>query len=308
MIVLKYQDSTIHHWSFKDIKHVSIWFKVNKLALNLTKTNYIIFRTRNRRLPTNLPDVYIDNVVISRLQNVKFLGVLINENLDWSNHISSIYKCLARNVGILTKLKFTLPCNVLYMLYNSIVVPHLNYCNYIWGNTYKSHLTKINIIQKKAVRTISKSSWRFPSAPLFRQLNILPLHELIAFNTLIFMYCVHYRLLPEKYCNMFFVNSELHSYNTRQSHHFHQQKFRLTSSLNSISYTGVKEWNMLEDSIKSSTTITKFKKQCRTYLLESMPHVWKELTSSFRFPLLHTIIIQSCILVSFYVLLTIHFI
>ena len=51
----------------REISNVSLWFKVNKLSLNLSKTNYIIFRTRKRRVPTNLPEIFIDDVIIHKV-------------------------------------------------------------------------------------------------------------------------------------------------------------------------------------------------------------------------------------------------
>ena len=72
------------------------------------------------------------------------------------------------------------------MIYNSIVLPYLNYCNHIWGNTYKSHLSKLYILQKKAARIIiTNSHVRSPSAPLFKELIILSIYDLITLNTLI---------------------------------------------------------------------------------------------------------------------------
>ena len=59
------------------------------------------------------------------------------------------------------------------MIYDSLVLPYLNYCNHILANTYKSHLSKLYILQKKAVRTITKSHVQSPSAPLFKELQIL---------------------------------------------------------------------------------------------------------------------------------------
>ena len=76
----------------------------------------------------------------------------MNEFLNWNIHITDICKSLARNVGLLSKLKFVLPKNVLHTIYNSIVLPYFNYCNYVWG--------------KKAVRIITKSHIRSPNAPL----------------------------------------------------------------------------------------------------------------------------------------------
>ena len=199
----------------KEIENISNWFKSNKLSLNLTKTNYVIFRTRNRGVPTTIPNIQIDGSTILRLQTVKFLGIMINEFLNWSIHITDICKCLAKNIGLLSKLKYLLPKNVLFMIYNSIVLPYLNYCNHIWGNTYKSQLSKLYILQKKAARIITKSHVRSPSAPLFKELQILSIYDLITLNTLIFMYSINANSLSDKYS--FVLNSNIHNYNTVES-------------------------------------------------------------------------------------------
>ena len=107
----------------KEIQYISTWFKSNKLSLNLTNTNYVIFRSWNRRVPINLEQLQIDGLKISRLQNFKFLGVIMNKFLNWNIHKTDICKSLARNVGLLSKLKFVLPKNVLHTIYNSIVLP-----------------------------------------------------------------------------------------------------------------------------------------------------------------------------------------
>ena len=155
------------------------------------------------------------------------------------------------------------------MIYNSLILPHLSYCNHIWGNTFKSHLKQLHILQKKAVRIITKSNFYSSSAPLFKMLQILPMYDLVTLNTLIFMYSINSKLLPDKYCDMFVLNSNFHSYSTRQKYSYHLPNVKLTSSINSLSYVGIKLWNQLEESIKSSSTITRFKKLCRRDLLNN---------------------------------------
>ena len=84
----------------KEISNVSSWFKANQLSLNLSKPNFIIFETRKRSVLTHLPDIFIDDVKICKIDNVKFLGITINEYLDWSSHTSAISKSIARSVGV----------------------------------------------------------------------------------------------------------------------------------------------------------------------------------------------------------------
>ena len=167
-------------------------------------------------------------------------------------------------------MKFILPSNVLNILYNSLVLPHLNYCNYIWGNTYKSHLQKLYILQKKSIRLITKSHMQSASKPLLKKNHILPLHELITFNTLIFMYSVKNGIFPLEYCSMFTLNSNIYPYATRQKDHFHVPKVRLSSSLNSLAFIGIKKWNQLPTSFKHCSTLSCFKTLSRNYLIENL--------------------------------------
>ena len=139
-------------------------------------------------------------------------------------NISNRWK-LVRRSNQYMPLKYLLPNNVLFMIYNSLVLPHLNYCNHIWGNTlYKSHLSKLYILQKKAVRIITKSHVLSPSAPLFKELQLLSIYQYFDFDVL-YQYT---NILPDNLSNMFVSNSNINNYLTR---HYHQPKFRSTSSL-----------------------------------------------------------------------------
>ena len=87
----------------------------------LLKECKIKVRSQETSLNITTQEIQIDGLIISRLQNVKFLGIMINEFLNWNIHITDICKRLAKNIGLLFKLKYLLPKNVLFMIYNSLV-------------------------------------------------------------------------------------------------------------------------------------------------------------------------------------------
>ena len=109
---------------------------------------------------------------LNRVSSTKFLGVIIDENLTWKNHIDAISKTISRNIGMLTKLKHFVPENILYSLYCTLILPYINYGVLIWGNTCKTYLDKIFKLQKWAIRTISNSHYRSHTGPLFSKFNI----------------------------------------------------------------------------------------------------------------------------------------
>lgn len=243
----------------KELRMLNEWFKCNKLFLNFKKTKYVLFHSKRKSIPQNLTPIQIENTTIDRTESINFLGILIHESLDWKYHIANITAKISRSIGILSKLKSFLPRKILLSIYNALILPHLNYCSEIWGKTYRVHIDKLFILQKRAVRFVTKSDFRSPSLPLFIRNKILPIFELVQLNVLVFMFKYHKGILPSIFQNMFRTNSSFHTYSTRLKDNFRVPSSRLTTRSHSIRFTGAHEWNLTSSDLKSSTTLTRFK-------------------------------------------------
>ncbi len=77
--------------------------------------------------------INIDNLNIDRVKQFNFLGLTINKNLTWTDHIKKIANKISQNLGILNKLKYFLPIKVKTIIYNSLILSHINIL--AWGNT-----------------------------------------------------------------------------------------------------------------------------------------------------------------------------
>ena len=109
------------------------------------------------------------------------------------------------------------------MLYNAILLPHINYCLVNWGYQCK----RINILQKRAVRLITLSKYNSHTAPLFKKLTLLTIKDRQALQELRFYYKLTHNELPDYFQNWQIVtNSELHWHNTRRKHDIHIVGFR----------------------------------------------------------------------------------
>jgi hypothetical protein len=192
---------------------LSNWFKVNKLSLNIKKTNYMIFQNRRKKIEL-IPEVVIDNCKINSVTCSKFLGVIINENLTWTDHIETIKKKLSKNIGIIKHIKHQLSLNVLRSLYFTLINPYLEYCNMVWANGPNTALSKLFLTQKRAIRVISNSCRDAHAAPLFKKLKILTILELNKLQVACFMYRVSRNMVPSFFVNMFCFNSNIHSHFT----------------------------------------------------------------------------------------------
>ena len=108
---------------------INNWFQANLLSLNVTKTSFIIFG-RKKNLTAN---IYINNVLIQRQHDTKFLGVILSADLKWDKHIDIVTNKVSKNIGIIAKARHLLPQHLTRALYLTLVDPYVSYCNLVWS-------------------------------------------------------------------------------------------------------------------------------------------------------------------------------
>lgn len=172
---------------------ISGWLRSNKLSLNIKKTKFILFHHPNKQV--TVPNLNIDGIPIEQVKNFKFLGLTINEKLNWNDHIDLVHSKISRAAGIINRLKNFLPTRVKLTLYNSLIVPHINYNLIVWGSSTK----KISLIQKRAVRSIVNARYNSHTEPIFKQLKILTIDDLFRNCQLKFYYKYKRDLLPSSF-------------------------------------------------------------------------------------------------------------
>ncbi len=127
------------------------WVDCNGLALNLKKTCYMLFTSRNVGV---IPEIYIAGKKIERKTETRFLGVILDDKLSWSKHISAVRSKMMRYVGVMYKIKRHLPIKARLQIYQSFVQSHLNYCSIVWGFAAKSHIESLFSRQKQGIRAV----------------------------------------------------------------------------------------------------------------------------------------------------------
>lgn len=172
------------------------WVGVNGLALNLKKTNYMIF-SRARNLDTGQFNPRIAGTLIEHKRETCFLGVLMDDRLTWSKHIGAIKSKMSRFIGVIFKLKSIIPISARLTIYNSLVQSHMNYCSLIWGTSCKSNIEKLFSTQKKAIRGVmpgfTRSYYKDGKLPthtknFFTENKLLTVHNIILKNIVLFFH------------------------------------------------------------------------------------------------------------------------
>ena len=139
-----------------ELQKINEWFISNKFSLNVKKSKYSFFRKPSKKddIPLVLPKLNINNSEIARTESIKFLGVLLDENLSWKTHTKYIENKISKDIGILFKARPFLNKKSLLSLYYSYIHSYINYGSVSWGSTCRANLKKINSQQKHALRII----------------------------------------------------------------------------------------------------------------------------------------------------------
>ena len=132
----------------RELKNVMQWFITTRLSVNLKKTCFMGFGAKaHSSFGSN--KISLNGVDIAKVSHAKFLGVLVDDKLTWKSHITHISNKVAKNIGILNKLRHRVPLNTLHTLYNTLLMPYFGYCNIIWGSTKPTRLDHLVKLQKK---------------------------------------------------------------------------------------------------------------------------------------------------------------
>ena len=100
------------------------WLEINKLSLNIAKTKYKLFHMHNKKVNTLTPNII--NIIIEKVEEFNFLGLTLDTHANWRTHTEKVYNKCSRIIGIINRLKHTLPQRIKIMLYNALLLPHIN--------------------------------------------------------------------------------------------------------------------------------------------------------------------------------------
>ena len=224
----------------------------------------------NSKLPEKL-DISIKNHCIDYVDVTKFLGVLIDEKLNWKQHINMVRNKLGKTISVIARSKKILNKDSMHTLYCSMFLPYINYCTEVWGNTYVTNVKPICLLQKKIVRIINSGGFNDHTNELFLMSKIIKFHDLVKFKTATIMYKAKNKFLPANIQHLFDTKEHL-NYNLRGKNKFSTKYARTKTKTMCVSVVGVKIWNNIDNNIAEAESLQKFKKCIRvTYSIVIIP-------------------------------------
>ena len=220
---------------------ITQWLQSNCLSLNVKKTIYQVYSRRKINLPIH---VKIDNIDIEKKDTVKYLGLLIDNDMKFKSHIDSITNIVSRNVGMMCRARPFVENRQMLCLYNALILPYINYCCLIWGSGYAHNTKKLATIQKRAMRVVEGIHLPESSNPIFKKYNILKIQDIPKMQMMLVLHRHVCNDIPMIIKNLFTMHVE-NNYSTRQSKHFTEIFSTKNYKLSVITCRGPRLWNSI---------------------------------------------------------------
>lgn len=236
---------------------------MNKFVLNREKTKIILFRTPQARIET--PEIIsLANEQRKLVKHTKFLGIHVDEHLNWEIHIENL--CLKIN-----KICYSLRVISKYLNQSSVKVIYfanfesaIRYGIIFWGSN--SSIQNIFIIQKRAIRIIQKMKFNDTCRGVFKNMKIMTVYAVYIYECLLFLF---------KNKGMFTLNNTMHNYSTRNLDITYPRHSNVLTEHGAY-YMCIRLYNKLPNRLKETENLIYFKNQIKKFLIEMEPYSLNE--------------------------------
>lgn len=275
-----------------EINKMAVWFRANKLAVNISKTKYMIFRMKGKKLEENTPEIMynenepntpVDQSLITPLERFhddhiskdcrayKLLGIYLDEHLTLDAHTNHLKSKLTRSLYCIKQAKHIIPPKGLKSLYFALIHSHLTYCTLIMSGITAKNRSILIKTQKKAIRIITNSSYNAHTNPLYLKHKILPYDSLIKQSQLIFMHSIEYKYAPSSFLSTWIKNADRDpDLNLRNATDYYLPIPRTETFKKSTYYALPSAWNDLTPAIKLQNNKITFRWALKAHLLNEL--------------------------------------
>ena len=256
----KYNSSSFSNIINSDLANLNIWLAANKLILNVNKTKYMTFR--NRRDPPQL-QLKINNRSLQYTNTHKFLGLYIDENLNFKTHINKISSKIASGLGMIRKISHFVPSNILIQLHYAFIHSKFTYALSAYGSV--SHVQKIEKLVNRSLKLCTGVSTL--TTDLYRRKKLFNFSTAHKYFCCIKMYQIiklnMHQFFSHKISRSQVENSRITRQNILQN--MRLPLMRSNKCQNSFIYVGTKFWNELPLAVKDASNIKEFKYKLKIF-------------------------------------------
>ena len=246
------------------------WLEDNKLTVNLNKTQYSIFQTKNMNIPDWLNNIKINNNTIKRVHSARFLGIILDEKLKWDDHVKQLSESLSQIINAFKIIKNYVPEDKKRMLYYAYIYSRIQYGIEMYGTASKKLIKKVQTKQNRAIKVLHNKNFYTPTTQLHKELRYPLVKDIEKINVCKFVHKQRNNKTPKIFNDLFTENKDKHKYNTRQSQNLATPLAATNFSQKTIDFRGPRTWNSIPMKIRKLECNKHFGKKLRAHLIDKL--------------------------------------
>ena len=259
----------------EDLENILDWLNCNKLCLNISKTKAMLFQPCRSKALIPEGSVKLDNTEIEIVADTKFLGIVLDDNLNWKKHMLHVKRKLQQSYYVCKKIKHLVNSQILISLFHAMLLSHIRYCIATWCFGNRTIVKELQIICNRFIRMIYGVDSRESVREVMKENNLLSIYQINFIELAIIMYKISSNTYPTTLGTL--LKTSAHHMVTRNRSKFVQSYHRLSTTQCSLSFIGPKVWNLIPLNLKHDVetsnyellSLKKFTKNITTFVTEN---------------------------------------
>ena len=263
----------LEHSINDELVNLHEWLTVNKLSLNIAKTELMFTGSRQRLSNTanHSINIHIEGQQINRVCHTRSLGIHIDQHLSWTKHVNEIARVVSSGIGALKRLRPFICEDSAILLYRALIEPYFDYCCPVWDGLSNELTDKLQKLQNRAIRIITKSDFYSSATVLRLKLGWDSLYTRRKKHKAKLMFKTLNKQAPEYLQDLFKPFST--GYNLRdKANKLALPKPRSDFLKRSFCYRGAQFWNSLPHDARAARSFSHFKRLINCLMSPSCSH------------------------------------
>lgn len=248
----------------QDLERINEWLNLNKLKINIGKTKYMVLNLRGRNMDDNC--IQMGGNIIEKVHSMKYLGFIIDDKLNFHEHVEYLCKKIAKKIGFLSRISNKLNYMDKITVYQTIIAPHFEYCASILFSCTKGDIEKLQVLQNRAMRKILKCHKFTSEASMLEALCWMSVAQRIRYKTMMLVYKIRNNRVPNSMVEHVSYVGDSHKYLLRNNEDFRIKRTMKAKTKDTIFNKGLSEFNNLPSDLKNEKSLIKFKRKLITYV------------------------------------------
>ena len=236
-----------------ELNKINAWLGNNKICLNISKTNNMLIDNYINASTNKYFEIKLQQNVLSRVRKVNYLGILVDDGLNWDPHIKQLSLQLSKSSAITYRLHNFVDTETLKLLYYILIYSRVRYGITLWGTATYTRQKEIVLRLNNIVRIMTWSRKFDHFSMLHKKQKLLKLEDIYKLELSKYMHQFNCNMNPKIFDKNFVKLESVHSYSTRQKtkNNYFLTRVNKTMSQKQLSFRGTKLWTTLGNSIKT---------------------------------------------------------